>query len=591
MTAIDKSTKLIFNEFQKSLSESPLDVFYQTITSDEYSANGFQFNVKQPGTRALLDTDIWIRYNVYIRETGDYAIREIFNGPAAGDKIPVSDNRIAFRGGNVVARCLQNLNVQINNQTLNVQPYRFIDVLNRLYVSNEQAVHEFGASGGEFDSGNHGNRTEHIIWEEKVANGNAVANLFGIVNGVAVALNTKNNVFWHDSWHTQGPEDYLAHGAAVDLFCNMRAKFPVKYEFYNPGFSERVNKFVKKLREPAANTAVAAANVANAGNMYNGQVAAGNQHYWGFEIWERLAIPCFKMYSNDSVYGVIPNVVQMQIQGNFLTNMNKNFLRTTDNTLAVSLYWDEIPTSDCQLYLRWYTPPMTMVIPRELSIPYPKIVTWSQAITLTAMNADLTQRFRTGDTSNYNITLEAIPDLLLIYIKYSPSAYTYDTPDDYLCELTSLQLNIDASSGKMNQLNSHDLYIKWKKLLKHTDTKILDYDEWRQYCCVAALQPEDYGVRYGPGFSNQTVLGVTINFRNWHNNPAIMDAIAEPLGGALGAGTSGELIVTSIYNRNRLTIRADGSASQEMVKIAADFNAGMPASGNAEPEMRGRLNF
>ena len=151
-------------------------------------------------------------------------------------------------------------------------------------------------------------------------------------------------------------------------------------------------------------------------------------------------------------------------------------------------------------------------------------------------------------------------------------------------------INIDNASGKLNQINSLDLYNKWKKLLKHQDNKIIGYEEFRRYCCVACLQPEDYGVRYGPGYSNPCVLGLKFTPICWYRNPAIghdAQGAQENFGGDAGASVDTELVVTTIYYKNRLIIRADGSAQQEMVKIAADFdmvtpnamNGGMGASG------------
>lgn len=584
MAEIEKSVKLVFNEFQRSITEVPLEVYYQEISSDQYSSSGFQFNVKQPGINALLDPDIWIKYPLYLRST----LLEIENmvsgrtaNPLNSTSIPANTHRFALRGGNIVAKSLQNLSVQINNSTLNVQPYRFLPILDRIYISNDQSEHEFSASGGRFDEGNHGHRD---------------TNSYAVSDDLAPTVVVNNNpvvVHYADGFYPYAP---IPGGGVVT---NIRRPYPLQYEWYNPGFSRRVEKFFYNLRSryaapregtniisPHPADALIATNAANGAmtQAYLGREIAGaaGTYEYTIEVWERLPIPIFKMYSTDAVFGAIPNIVQMQIQGNFLTNLLQNAFCCNDLMPNTSLQWNDVATSSGKLYLRWYTPPVNFSVPKEISLPYPKINTWSTTQTITPFNAGVVvianhaAEFIDSNFSQYNITLEAIPDLLLIYVRYAPFSQDLTTPDDYCMELLNLVLNIDNASGKLNQCNSMDYYLKWKKLIKHSDAKIIGYDEWRKYCFVACLQPEDYGVRFGPGYSNQTTLGISGIARNWHNSPSVIGAESEPLGAyegaARGAGNKGELFITTIYNKNRFVIRADGSAGQEMVKMAADFN-------------------
>lgn len=597
--AIDKSPKLIFNEFQRSISEVPLEVYYQRINADQYNSNGFQFNIKQPGSRALLDTDIWVKYTLSIRETADFAIRNMYLTNNVGPII-LNSQKFGLRSGNVMWRCMQNFSLQINNQTLSVQPYKYVDILNRLYISNEQAEHEFSASGGGFEDGNHSDRTDHIIYQvpQDAPTVQPMGPLIADKGPGGLTLNAGlgNSRLWvrvYDGFNAS-----LGAVAGTDLDINVVPPYPKRYEFYNPGFSKRFDQMTLRLRErsgaPNINWNTGILMIPDA--AYGGIIGGTNQAFWNFEIYERLPITLFKMYSNDGVFGVIPNIIQMQIQGNFLTNFAESLLRSTnsiaDDTPAdVGFYWQSPAIqqggSCCEIYLKWYTPPMNMPVPRELSVPYPKIVTWSQTQQLIAPAGNT---FQSADISvqNYNITLESIPDLLLIYVRGLSTEWQQYYPDDYLMEIKEIMLNIDNASGKLNQITSFDLYQKWKKILKHSDSKIIGFDEWKKYCCVAALQPEDYGVRYGPGYSNQTVLGIRATCVNHHNVPTI---------GCRGTNRritniNGELIVTCIYNRNRMIIRDDGTAQMEMVKMAADFNVIQSQSQlNTVMEDRGRLNL
>lgn len=580
MTEIEKSSKLIFNEFQRAISEVPLEVFYQNFPSDQYTASGFQFNIKSPGTNALLDCDIWIKYEFQIIETVALAITNMFEQEGVNIN-PQSMNRLAFRGGNIFWRAIQNFSVQINNQTLTVQPYQWCDVLNRIYISNDQSEHEFSASGGRFDEGNHGLRVSHDVKYGPLVAGENTS----LALGVFVVMDTGhlNNVWLHDVWSTNG----TGGGNVNNLYCNMRPQFPVRYEFYNPGFDRRFDQFAYKLRTDWPTAANNAANAAVSIQFASDQV--GGMYRYTIVVYERLPIPLFKMYSNDGNYGVIPNIQQMVIQGNFISQMFANMFRSTVAAPNVALYWPaDITNTKCRIFLRWFTPPVSMQIPREISVPYHKINLWSKAVTLTALVA-ASKTVEITLVSEYNITLEAIPDLLLIYLKIMPAFYNCNIPDDYNLEIQDLIINIDNASGKLNQIQTIDLYQKWKKIIKHQDTKIIGYDEWRKYCCVAALQPEDYGVRYGPGYSNQTVLGIQFKAVDYHNNPRIMLAGEETV---LQGGTlQGELCVVSIYNKNRLIIRADGTAQQELTRIAADFNliqGNMPGVG-MESQIQGRL--
>lgn len=626
MAEIDKSIKLVFNEFQRSISEVPLEVYYQTLNADQYNAAGYQFNIKQPGAHALLDTDIWIEFNIRIadKDANPFAIEGLFEANAANFSahVPRARGWIAYRSGYLVQRCTQNFSLQINNQTLNVRPNYYVDVLNRLYVSNDQSEHEFCTSGGRFEEGNHG----HRLCNPAISNPNTglaiatgmpnggqattysgmIADAYAGVHNAAVAGSNAHIVpylFVNQPWSIKRNEAVFPTGDTAMIYG--WPEYPNTYEFTNPGCDRRRNQMALRLRQnldfQEAGGAVLATVEPGRGTLIRGDPkdpVVANALVYNFKVFERLPISIFKMYSNDDVYGVIPNITQMQIQGNFVNNFLANFLRSDTNMATIEAYWNNIQQGMCKIYLRWYTGPKSMPIPREIHIPYKKIVTWSKSAPIAATNTAAGAHFVDNlEVNEYNISIEAIPDLLLIYMKLQAGNYTLDTPDDFNMEIRNLSINIDNASGKLNQIQSIDLYNKWKRLLKHSDSKIIGYEEWRRYCCVACLQPEDYGVRYGPGYSNPCVLGLKFTPRNWHINPSIhagppfVDANAgvaiihavgalesnhEYLGGAAGAGIQTELVVTQIFYKNKLIIRADGTCSQEMVKVAADFDMRAP---------------
>jgi len=69
MANIETSEKLLYEEFRQELENIPLDVYYQTITSSQYTSNNVQFKVQSPGPRALLDCDVWVKYTIKLSET------------------------------------------------------------------------------------------------------------------------------------------------------------------------------------------------------------------------------------------------------------------------------------------------------------------------------------------------------------------------------------------------------------------------------------------------------------------------------------------------------------------------------------------
>lgn len=607
MASIERSEKLQWENFGSELEELPLDVYYQTITSTQYNSNNVQFKIQAPVPgRSLLDCDVWIKYNLRIYETTDDSIcrnlqnRAIQNDANLGNLVstPVANDRFAFRGGNIMWRAMANFMLTINNQSINIYPHKFIDVYNRLHVSNDQSEHEFSGSGGAFDSGNHGSRTEYVSWANRItpiagaapahyrANnipltygvnvagaGLATGRAINTHNGLAAALDITDSpnvdIRLYDSYYTAYQPDLVATNK--NFICQMLPEYPLKYEFYNPGFSKRMDKMIDKMRSQTNNmNAVFTGAVDNFVQFPGEGVVAGNQKYFLFEIFERLPCSLFKMYKNDGKRGVIPNIRDMQIQINWLATAIQNILKSSNAALGAAIYWAGVSSTDAELYLRWYTPPQSISIPMEISLSYRHIDI--QSFSHTAQVPAVAVRYHESTFTQYNISLQAVPDLLLIYCKIQAEAYTLDLPDDFNLEIVSLIIDIDSSSGKLNKIQTIDLYKKWKSHLQHNDSKIIGYDEWRKYCCVAVLKPEDIGLKIGPGMAHLCTLGLTCTFRNWHNNPAIMYAAQELFGGAAGANISSQVQIVAIYDKYKLTLGGNGVGKLELQRLGSEIS-------------------
>lgn len=565
--AVIESEKLSFAEFSKTVNRDPLQTFYQVQDNDSYSSSGYSFYVKSPGQGLLLDPEIWIKFTIRLQENAAAAnaIKNNFQTRQNADNVagvpPAADVRMAWRQGNIMARGTQNISVIINGQSFSYEPWKYVDVLNRLYVSNDQSEHEFSSSGGRFDEGNHGVITDSDNWGIGAGS---------IVIAAGDNINNRNIQHYHSN---------LA-AAANNIQINTRNIINNDAFGLNKGFSKRHLKFADQLRRSSAPNA-------GRGLRYNGtNIADADHQYYLFEFFERIPCPPFKMYSNDSTYGVIPNIRDMTIRGQFCSNLLQNILQKSTALAANTIELEFASLSggtNCQLFLKWYTPPVVSSIPREVTLPLKKISVWAKSVNLAAPGA--ADNYSSTPVSDYNISLDAIPDLLLIYFKYRMDSFDCNMPSDYLCEIIDLSINLEGASGKVNKIQTIQLYQNWKKLLKHQDSNIIDYDEWRRYCCVACLQPEDYGVLKGPGYDNPATLGVSFTARNWHNNPGYDNTGAAT--NELFAGTLFELVVTSIYDKWSLTIRNSGGAESALTKIVAPHTASTASIGlsQLQPDM------
>lgn len=565
--AIVESEKLSFPEYTKKVNRDPIQTFYQVQDNDSYSSSGYSFYVKSPGHGLLLDPEIWIKYTIRLQENAAAAnaIKNNFQTRQNADNVagvpPAADVRMAWRQGNIMARGTQNISVIINGHSLSYEPWKYIDVLNRLYVSNDQSEHEFSSSGGRFDEGNHGVITDSDNWGIGAGS---------IVIAVGDNVNNRNIQYYHSN---------LA-AAANNIQLNTRNIINNDEFGLNKGFSKRHLKFADQLRRSSAPNA-------GRGLRYNGtNIADADHQYYLFEFFERIPCPPFKMYSNDNIEGVIPNVRDMTIRGQFCSNLLQNIFQKSTALAAATIELEFASLSggtNCQLFLKWYTPPIVSSIPREVTLPLKKISVWSKSVNLAAPGA--ADAYSSTTVSDNNISLDAVPDLLMICFKYRMDSFDCNMPSDYMCEIIDLRLNLEGASGKVNSIQTIQLYQNWKKMLKHQDAKIIDYDEWRRYCCVACLQPEDYGVLKGPGYDNPVTLGVTFTARNWHNNPGYDNTGAAT--NELFAGTLFELIVISVYDKWSLTIRDSGGADSSLTRIASPIGAATSSIGlsQLQPDM------
>lgn len=637
---ITESTKIQWADYVPAVSSEPLNTYYQRQNAQSYTQTGYSYVIKSPSLNAFMDPEIYIRFKFQIVDVTNAAIYgcykdadEIANQNFVPGPDHVSDlaaanqakggvlgqiSRFCFRGGNIFQRATQQIAVTINGWTLSYEPWKWIDPLNRLYVSNSQSKHIFSGSGGSFDSGNHGNLSsiDNYYWGSYGIDGspansfNSFSNPLGAVATQAVTVHLKffdclNFIIPYANLDEDAANPSLlvtpANATHVNeddgtalippnntnvTGLNAIRKFPPHEKFYNPGLSDRQYWMFRWIRGEIRGTTSSGAAASMAPNlaptnqiMYKGITvdAVNNLYRYAFEIYEPIPCPLFKMYHNDGVAGIIPHVRDMQIVATFSPNMINNIFRTNYTLSAFETFaldWTGITTSDCEILIKWYTPPMNLSIPREISLPLRKIDLYLggnlnvSQIVPAAVKPDSTR------ISQYNISIDAVPDLFLIYVRRRLDTILSHEPDDFYFEIENLVIQLENNGGKTTQIHTYQMYQNWLKYAKHRDPVEMDYDEWRKYCCVALLKPEDYGVIRGPGYDNYIVMGITADTYNLYNNPTVnVMATRESFN---AAANDVELVVVSIFDRWAITLSDLGQAKAGLTRIRENNPPALP---------------
>lgn len=570
---IETSQEINVDQYEEYLHTHPFDVIHMNEFSTSYDSTGTSFSLNSPGYNALLSRDVWVQYTFDILENAAHSITDWFETYGI-NSIPQTNLKAALRSGNVVARCMQRLNLNLNGVDFNYQPCYYVDVLNRLYVSNEQSSDEFSASGGRFDEGNHGHRTSHVTYLDITPGANQVDDNFGapfdfggavgIVNlpmftvgNQAADGNSHVDIYLHQGWR-------IDQGATVnvnqDLVANLRPNYPVMYKFYNPGYDERVNLFAFNLRQTWNLNTVP--NAGAGGEFVSTQNAAlganANQTLWRITIYERLPCPLFKMYDNDNVHGVIPNISSIRFNIGFIEHMEDNMFSSSVSHFnnSFDLLWRNMTTKDCIIHSKWYV--LQTPLPKEISIKFPIYITQVRPFTMPYTMFDMYNVFNAFyqdiPLQENRIEFPAVPDLLLIFVKYNPTQNTMDTPDAYNSELIDFSFAFNRSNSKCYNMKSIHYYQLWKNNLKYKNAKLIGFEEWYKYCFVICLKPEDYGVKMENEYHLPCQYNITCTARNWFVTPGIMGYRPEYLGGDGGLGTSLVLVSVGIFFRHKVDL-------------------------------------
>jgi hypothetical protein len=631
MVDTETSSNLLYSQYSPSVEVCPENILYTIHSSEYYGINGYNFTVKSPAYGARLSPEAWIEYDICIYEKTNNAIRNLFitardnsndrsfyiNNMShsqwirnTGATIDANDDRVnsynflnqmlgnpvrlAFRSGFLMARATQNLSVTINGCTRNHVPYKCIDILNRMYYSQTQSKHLFSTSGGEFDSGAHNfvisedNYAQHIskggasstkTWDHTPTEDDdytiRMNNYWNLPNPITQFDISGNTNYIAATIGEQGDEEFKNNAQGICLY----HRFPDSPHFYNGGFSNRFYDFATTLRgglqRGTQNGQVTGAKpnegYFNASTIYEGSgTIDANRHWYKFKFFEPVPCPPFKMYENDGVVGIIPHVQDLNLVSAFASNMLPLIFQCTDDySNDIGFRWEEITSTNCKLHLRWYQAPMTVTIPREVSLPLRHYYHYSQSnYTLNVMPDD-GSKWNTdwSHIAQYNISLDAVPDYLIIWFRKNISLIKTNDPVEYNFEINNLTIQIENTGGKLTGMQTIHLYKNWLRYIKHNDPVDTTFDEWRKFLCVAVLTPDDYGIKRGPGYDNLVVLGIDMDVRSNHVWPYMNRGYLAGLRQCLAS--EGELNVLSVFDRWSLTMVDGGAARAALTRLSA----------------------
>lgn len=558
---LETSNDMDFASIDSITHGKPFDVYYQTVYSNKYDVTGFEFQFTTPGYNALLSKEVWLEYSFELHDGQAHQLSQMFENYQNNYR-PLTDSKLAFRSGNVLARVIDNMVVRFNNYEMLYQPQYYIDVWNRLHVSNDESEHEFSASGGRFDEGNHGVRTLNQMYAEYIPHASGLpagfAPVIPIAPAVPNAATSHTYVFLYSGWHTNATNiDFTGMDATRDFICHMRPNWPEKYEYYNPGFESRHNKFSYGIRAdwvPIANVLPRAL----PGFQFNGGQSPYDPTFnrWVITFTERLPIPLFKMYSKDGNDGLIAHVRNMNIRASFVSNIIQMMFREDADLMQYTLDFASQAQTDCKLHLKWYIP--SFPIPPQISMTCPKIITYHEPFNLVYTAQETAAADLMFTISGFEVgpfSFPAVPDLLIFFSKTDFLEYSVTTPDDNHYEIFDIYMDMNQSSGKLLNMQSIQFYESWKKNLKHNDPKIIGYDEWRKNCFVAVLKPEHYGIKNISEYNQGISIKVNGSLRNWQVVPSVNYALYDVNTGV--DQNASQFIMHAVYFRNILHMNID----------------------------------
>jgi hypothetical protein len=538
----------------------PGQVLYEEITADSTSTSGFSFNFRSPADNALLDNCVIIEYPCFIYNStapnSDVWTTDLENlgGATAVNETRMDETLIAFRQCFAFARALQNLSVTINGSNFNVQPIYWLDALNRLYFSEEEASTICTSSGGEFDGPYPGPEP-----------------YFRLAGG------STNPGAGDNARFQPGGHMHQANAVASDI--------PIGngYSFFNEGLEKRYQRFLDRLYSEGAtfgnkapyrdtNTADGRAGiVARADGAITKVTVVNNNDGVKVTVYERLPIAPFLFHNSKDARMSIPNIRQINITAQFATNVWNHVLQGEANGQLASAGFQDADnikkisfmTEKCKLHTRWFL--TNNSIPPVVRIRAPKYLQYLQQITYNRTGAgahsgpEATQEFTFS-----NIQLDAIPDKFFIFAKRIQDEYTMAMPSEFYLSIASITLTIGGSSGRLTSLTPYQMYESFLRQSAHGGEKKLSFQDWYKFRCCAVLDAADIGLVAGPGYNYKTNMTVKLKLESYWDIQGIYNRRDCPL---LQANSNFNIVVLCCYNQHYIELNSSGGSKSGLTMI------------------------
>ena len=514
------SSTLLPVPFNERAEEVASSVLYQQSDADSHSLTGWSFYIRSPAHNALLDSEILIEYEIEVTLTD---INEnVTSNLVDTTEHQLNSHLIALREGWSVARAIQNLSCSINGVNLNHQPSIWLDEMNRLFVSQEESETVMSLSGGAFDTGeNLMDRSVSAITPTTTlpAEGDPIHMNLGIGNFDSAAVTAANT------------SSYKGFNTINSL---------------NDGFDKRTLNFWQHVIK----SGVDAASITD---------PTLTEETATIKIYERMPIGPFFLYESRDIPTSIPYVQTLSLvasfESSFGSNPNLIFNHALD-AVGIAMDFAKKPI----LHLRWRMAPLRL--PPTLSVKCPIIREYRTEVTVPGASLDTakspaktTQRFA-------NINLEAVPSMLLIYIKRQ--LYTPQMGSNLHAGIENLELQFGGAAGKLNNISNGELYCMYLKNSQHHGLKKVDYQTWKHATCVVAVKPEDIGLDRGAGFDYPVQLSVQCEVWNYSTIPsfrgadsAILDDTVEPYW----------FCVVAYYDKSELILNEAGGGKLRMLRV------------------------
>lgn len=232
-----------------------------------------------------------------------------------------------------------------------------------------------------------------------------------------------------------------------------------------------------------------------------GNVTAASVYrlYFRFKSTERLLISPFIFADDAEVTTGLFGIQNIQLLMNFQSPLGGGrVLRWAQNAFANATNTASLVPSNQQFQnvnggscfanpvvnIQYLTPSLDVPLPAKNIVPYmdyPRYISQQNIGSVAATDFSVNTTGLTTATATLNsqtITLPAIPDLLIIYVK--PNTYATATECDWVLPITNISVNFDNFAGLLSSHSQEQLY-----RMSVRNGLEMDFDQWRGYASTA----------------------------------------------------------------------------------------------------------